>query len=76
MVHGNWHFFQQIDLVLIISGFLRLKGDTNDRRSTTKYVFFIRVGAILWNYKRQPTIARSTMEVEYMVGSHCAIEVC
>jgi hypothetical protein len=49
-------------------------GDANDRRSTTGYVFFVGVGAISWNCKRQPTIARSTMEAEYMAASHGAME--
>lgn len=49
-------------------------GDTNDRRSTTGYVFFVGMGAISWNCKRQPTIARSTMEAEYMAASHGAME--
>ena len=49
-------------------------GDANDRRSTTGYVFFVGVGAISWNCKRQPTIAMSTMEAEYMEASHSAME--
>ncbi len=44
-------------------------GDANERRSTTGYVFFVGVGAISWNCKRQPTIALSTTEAEYMATS-------
>ena len=49
-------------------------GDTNERRSTTGYVFFVGVGAISWNCKRQPTIALSTTEAEYMATSQSTKE--
>lgn len=49
-------------------------GDASDRRSTTGYVFFVGVGAVSWNCKRQPTIALSTTEAEYMATSHCTKE--
>ena len=45
-------------------------GDINDRRSTTGYTFLIGGGAICWNSKRQPTIALSTTEAEYMSSTH------
>jgi hypothetical protein len=43
-------------------------GDLEDRRSTTRFVFMIGGGAISWSSKRQPTIALSTTEVEYMAN--------
>ncbi len=49
-------------------------GDANERHSTTGYVFFVGVGAISWNCKRQPTIALSTTEAEYMATSQCTKE--
>jgi Reverse transcriptase (RNA-dependent DNA polymerase) len=49
-------------------------GDASERRSTTGYVFFVGVGAISWNCKRQPTIALSTTEAEYMATSQCTKE--
>ncbi len=49
-------------------------GDANERRSTTEYVFFVGVGTISWNCKRQPTIALSTTEAEYMATSQCTKE--
>ena len=49
-------------------------GDEADRRSTTGYVFMLGVGAISWNSKRQPTIALSTTEAEYMAMSACTKE--
>jgi hypothetical protein len=38
------------------------------------YVFFVGVGAVSWNYKRQPTIALSTIEAKYMATSQCTKE--
>lgn len=49
-------------------------GDEGDRRFTTGYVFMLGVGAISWNSKRQPTIALSTTEAEYMAMSQCTKE--
>jgi transposase InsO family protein len=49
-------------------------GDANERRSTTGYVFFVGMGAISWNCRRQPTIALSTTEAEYMATSHSTKE--
>ncbi|KAG0563116.1 hypothetical protein M758_8G005100 [Ceratodon purpureus] len=49
-------------------------GDANERRSTTWYDFFVGDGAILWNCKRQPTIALSTTEAEYMATSQSTEE--
>jgi len=49
-------------------------GDANEPRSTTGYVFFVGDGAMLWNCKRQPTIALFTTEAEYMATSHCTKE--
>ena len=46
----------------------------NERRSTTGYVFLVGDRAMLWNCKRQPTIALFTTEAEYMATSHCTKE--
>ena len=51
-----------------------LGGDSNSRRSTTRYVFFLGEGAISWSSKWQPTIALSTIEAEYMAASQSAKE--
>ena len=44
-------------------------GDPDDRRSTTGYVFTLQGGAISWNVKKQPTVALSSCEAEYMALS-------
>jgi hypothetical protein len=49
-------------------------GDLDTRRSTTGYVFFFGVGSISWNSKRQPTVALSTTEAEYMATTQAAKE--
>ena len=41
-------------------------GDQDTRRSTSGYVFGIGSGAISWQSKRQPTVALSTCEAEYI----------
>lgn len=44
-------------------------GDVDTRKSTTGYVFTMQGGAISWNVKRQPTVALSSCEAEFMAMS-------
>lgn len=46
----------------------------DDRRSCTGYVFTFQGGSISWNSRRQPTVALSTTEAEYMSLTSCIQE--
>ncbi|KAA0066944.1 putative mitochondrial protein [Cucumis melo var. makuwa] len=46
-------------------------GDTNDRKSTSGYVFFIGNTAFTWSSKKQPIVTLSTCEAEYIVAASC-----
>jgi hypothetical protein len=48
--------------------------DVNDRKSTSGYVFTLGGGAISWSSKKQPTVALSSTEAEYITSAHAAKE--
>jgi hypothetical protein len=48
--------------------------DVNSGRSTTGYIFYLNGGCISWCSKRQPTVAHSSAESEYMAISQAARE--
>lgn len=45
-----------------------------NRRSTSGYAYTLAGGIISWSAKKQPTVALSTMEAEYMALAHAAKE--
>ena len=49
-------------------------GDTNDRKSTSGYVFMLSGAAISWRSKKQTSVALSTAEAEYMALSSATQE--
>ena len=53
-------------------------GDTNDRKSTSGYVFQLNGTSISWRSKKQTSVALSTAEAEYMAlasGSRSPVDV-
>ena len=52
----------------------RKDGSTNDRKSTSGYVFLLGNKAISWASKKQMTIALSSAEAEYMAATSVACE--
>lgn len=49
-------------------------GDTNDRKSTSGYLFQVNSAAISWQSKKQTCVALSTAEAEYVVLASAAQE--
>ncbi|XP_072054428.1 uncharacterized protein [Arachis hypogaea] len=50
-------------------------GDIETRKSTSGFVFHLGFGAISWSSKKQPVVALSTAEVEYIAAASCATQV-
>lgn len=50
-------------------------GDTETRKSTTGYVIFFCGGPISWCSRRQPIVATSSSEAEYIAAADCVKEL-
>ncbi|TFY78270.1 hypothetical protein EWM64_g5745 [Hericium alpestre] len=50
-------------------------GSSDHRRSISGYVFLIDGGAVSWSSKKQPIVALSSTEAEYVAMTHAAKEV-
>ena len=48
--------------------------DPNDRRSVTGWVFMLHDGAVSWQSRKQPTVALSSVEAEYMAATQSTRE--
>jgi hypothetical protein len=48
--------------------------NVDDRRSITGYVFLLAGGAVSWQAKKQPTVALSSVEAEYMASTQATKE--
>lgn len=60
---------------LTLSGYVDADwGGTEDRRSTTGFLFFVNNSLISWSSKRQQTVALSSTEAEYMAATQATKE--
>jgi hypothetical protein len=75
---GTAHYRLQLGggAAVLLSGYCDADwaGDLDERKSTTGYAFYIGVGLVSWNSKRQTTVALSTAEAEYMSATQAVKE--
>jgi hypothetical protein len=46
-------------------------GDTDDRKSTSEYVYMMGIGAISWSSKKHAIVTLSTIEAEFVAATSC-----
>ena len=51
-------------------------GDPDDRRSTSGMLIYLGSNPITWSAKKQPTVSRSSIELEYRALATASAEVC
>ncbi|CAI8615091.1 unnamed protein product [Vicia faba] len=49
-------------------------GDLDDRKSTSRYVFMLSLGAVSWSSKKQQVVTLSTTEAEFIAAAFCAYQ--
>ena len=49
-------------------------GDTDDKKSTSGYVFLLSGGAVSWASKKHPVVTLSTTEAELVATAFCAYQ--
>lgn len=49
-------------------------GDSDDRKSTSGYVFMLGTGVVSWSSKKQPIVTLSTTEAEFVATTACACQ--
>ena len=49
-------------------------GDTDDKKSTSGYVFLLSGGAVSWASKKQPVVTLSTTEAKFVATTFCACQ--
>ena len=47
-------------------------GNSDDRKSTTDFIFFMGNTAFTWNSKKKPIVTLSSCEAEYVAATSCA----
>ncbi|KAL3645031.1 hypothetical protein CASFOL_010211 [Castilleja foliolosa] len=73
----DYGIFYEKNAYIKLSGFTDsdLGGSVDDSKSTSGYVFNLGSGAISWSSKKQPIVALSTTEAEYIAASSAGCQI-